>query len=177
MPDPDSPARIIWFSPDPRGLLPLDERFHVPRRLGRTLRQGRFAVSFDRAFPAVMRGCARRKEGTWITGGFVAAYTRLHELGLAHSVESWRENALVGGLYGVALKGAFFGESMFHRRPNASKVALVALVERMRDRGFALLDVQFMTSHLAQFGARDIPRPVYLARLKAAMEIDATFID
>ena len=125
----------------------------------------------------MVRECGNRREGTWISEEIVTAYTRLNELGLAHSIESWRAGELAGGLYGVALGGAFFGESMFHRRTDASKVALVALVERIRDRGFELFDVQFLTPHLEQFGAKEIPREAYLARLEAALAIDTRFAD
>lgn len=160
---------IGWFSPDPRGIIPLDG-FHVPDRLRRVLRSGRFTTSFDRDFEGVMRACAAdREEGTWITEEIVASYVALHRLGLAHSVEVWRGRALVGGLYGVHLAGAFFGESMFHTETDASKVALVTLVAHMRDRGFTLLDIQWVTPHLARFGAIEIPREDYLIRLAEAL--------
>lgn len=160
---------IGWFSPDPRGIIPLDG-FHVPDRLRRVLRSGRFTTSFDRDFEGVMRACAAdREEGTWITEEIVASYVALHRLGLAHSVEVWRGRALVGGLYGVHLAGSFFGESMFHTETDASKVALVTLVAHMRDRGFTLLDIQWVTPHLARFGAIEIPREDYLIRLAEAL--------
>ncbi|MCL4814154.1 MAG: leucyl/phenylalanyl-tRNA--protein transferase [Vicinamibacteraceae bacterium] len=164
---------VEWFSPNPRGVLPLDA-FHVPQRLARVIRQGRFNVRVDSSFERVMRECAARDE-TWITGEIVESYVRLHELGLAHSVEAWHGNVLVGGLYGVALRGAFFGESMFHREADASKVALAALVERLRAGGFTLLDIQWVTPHLAQFGAVEIPRRRYLRLLEAALGVDADF--
>lgn len=167
---------IGWFSPDPRGILPL-ETFHVPQRLRRVLRSGRFTTSVDRDFEGVMRGCAAdREEGTWITDEIVAAYVALHRLGLAHAVEVWRGGALAGGLYGVHLGGAFFGESMFHTETDASKVALVTLVERLRARGFRLLDIQWVTPHLARFGAVEIPRTEYLIRLSDAVSRDCVFI-
>ncbi len=160
---------IGWFSPDPRGIIPLDG-FHVPARLQRVLRSGRFTTSLDRDFEGVMRACAAdREEGTWITEEIVASYVALHRLGLAHSVEVWRGGALVGGLYGVHLAGAFFGESMFHTETDASKVALVTLVEHLRARGFTLLDIQWVTPHLARFGAVEIPRTDYLIRLAEAL--------
>jgi leucyl/phenylalanyl-tRNA--protein transferase len=166
---------IGWFSPDPRGILPLDT-FHVSGRLARVIRQGRFEVGVDRAFEDVMRACAERPdEGTWISQEILDSYIALYRLALAHSVEVRLEGALVGGLYGVHLGGAFFGESMFHRVTDASKVALAALVDRLRDAGFLLLDIQWVTPHLAQFGAIEIPRKDYLKRLKAAVERDCVF--
>jgi len=170
----DVDGSIEWFSPDPRGIIELDG-FHVPSNVGRLYRSGRFAVRVDSCFEAVMRACADREEGTWISEEIVAAYLRLHKLGFAHSVETWQAGELAGGLYGVAVGGAFFGESMFHRRPNASKIALVAAVERLRERGFVLLDIQFITPHLRQFGAREIPRVEYLMRLKSALKVRAGF--
>ncbi|WP_396627167.1 leucyl/phenylalanyl-tRNA--protein transferase [Luteitalea sp.] len=166
-------GRIEWFSPDPRGILPL-EAFHAPSRLGRVVRQARFEVRIDTAFEAVMRACADRDE-TWITEDILQSYVALHRLGHGHSVETWQEGRLVGGLYGVALGGAFFGESMFHTATDASKVALVALVERLRARGFVLLDTQWVTPHLAQFGGTEIRRAEYLARLEAALPLACTF--
>lgn len=171
MADPNEGNRIYWYAPDPRGILPLDG-FHVPRNLRRVVRQGRFRVAHDVAFEAVIRACAERSE-TWISDEIIAAYTALHRLGFAHSVECWREGRLVGGLYGVALRGAFFGESMFHREAEASKVALVHLVAHLRDRGFVLLDTQFTTDHLEQFGAVNIPRTEYERRLAAALHVQA----
>jgi len=160
---------IGWFSPDPRGIMPQDE-FHAPARLLRVRRSRRFGITANRAFEAVMRACAAdRDDGTWITDDIVAAYVALHQQGLAHSIEVWRGDRLVGGLYGVHLGGAFFGESMFHTETDASKVALVVLVERMRDRGFSLLDIQWVTPHLERFGAVEIPREEYLIRLSDAV--------
>jgi leucyl/phenylalanyl-tRNA--protein transferase len=170
-------GEIGWFSPDPRGVLPL-ETFHVPARLLRTLRDPRWEIRIDTSFDAVIRACAERPDdGTWISEEIVESYVALHRLGAAHSVEVWRERALVGGLYGVHLGGAFFGESMFHRARDASKVALVALVERLRSRGFTLLDTQWTTPHLEQFGAIEIPRREYLRRLRHALEVVARFAD
>jgi len=170
-------GEIRWYSPDPRGLLPLD-RFHVPRRLLRVIRSGRFETSIDRAFRNVMEGCAAdREEGTWINGEILESYCALHERGLAHSVEVWAGAALAGGLYGVSLNGAFFGESMFHRVSDASKVALWALVERLRDRKFRLLDIQWLTPFLERCGAVEIPRDEYLTVLAEALETPACFDD
>ena len=166
---------IGWFSPDPRGILPL-ETFHVPARLARVIRQERFEVRVDTAFEAVMRACAARPDdGTWITSEILESYVELHRLGVAHSVEAWQGSQLAGGLYGVHLGRAFFGESMFHRVTDASKVALAALVARLRDRGFTLLDTQWTTAHLEQFGAVEIPRRDYLRRLRQALAEDAEF--
>jgi len=168
----DVDGEICWFSPDPRAIIPL-EGFHASKTLMQTYRQGRFEIRIDTAFKPVIRGCADRGDGTWISEEIVGAYVQLHREGLAHSVEAWRGGELAGGLYGVALGGAFFGESMFSRQRDASKVALVALVERLRAGGFVLLDIQFMTGHLARFGAVEIPRADYLRRLEAALEVDA----
>jgi leucyl/phenylalanyl-tRNA--protein transferase len=169
-------GEIGWFSPDPRGVLPIDG-FRVPARLARLVRQGRFEIAIDREFAGVMRACAeRREEGTWISEEILEGYLALHRLGLAHSVECWQEGRLVGGLYGVHLGGAFFGESMFHRVTDASKVALVALVDRLVRGGFSLLDIQWVTPHLAQFGATEIPRKEYLARLRRALVKESQFI-
>jgi len=168
-------GEIGWFSPDPRGIIPLDA-FSIPRRLARVIRQKRFEIRFDSAFEAVMRACAAdRDEGTWISEEIIESYVALHERGLAHSVEAWRDGKLVGGLYGVHLGAAFFGESMFHTETDASKVALAALVERLRERGFTLLDTQWITPHLAQFGAVEIPKAEYLSRLAAALGMRADF--
>jgi len=177
MADPEQDDALYWYAPDPRGVLPLDG-FLVSRNLRKLVRQGRFEVTTDRAFEAVMRACAAPaagRETTWISPEIVEAYTALHRLGAAHSVECWRDGALVGGLYGVAIGGAFFGESMFHRERDASKVALVHLVRHLRAGGFTLLDVQFVTPHLAQFGAVEIPRPAYLRLLDAAIDVEAAW--
>jgi leucyl/phenylalanyl-tRNA--protein transferase len=170
--DSDPTGQIRWYSPDPRGIIPLED-FHVPRRLARTIRQGTFEVTFDRDFAAVIAACAAdREEGTWITDEIVRTYTALHEHGFAHSVEVRHAGGLVGGLYGVSLRGAFFGESMFHTMTDASKIALAALVEHLRARRFVLLDVQWTTPHLERFGAIEIPRRQYLRKLKTALECE-----
>jgi leucyl/phenylalanyl-tRNA--protein transferase len=168
-------GEIRWYSPDPRGVLPLD-RFHAPRRLLRVVRSGRFTISVNRAFRDVVEGCAAdREEGTWINGEIVESYGALHERGLAHSVEVWAGGGLAGGLYGVSLGGAFFGESMFHRVSDASKVALWALVERLRERRFALLDTQWLTPFLERCGGVEIPRGQYLEELERAIGADTRF--
>ena len=171
-----APGDIRWYSPDPRGIIPLDT-FHVSRRLARSLRQRRFEIRVDTSFRAVIQACAAREDsdGDWIDEEIVESYCALHEGGVAHSVEAWQDEALVGGLYGVALKGAFFGESMFHRVDDASKVALAALVDRLRARGYTLLDTQWVTGHLAQFGAIEIPRRRYLRFLDDALKVDIGF--
>jgi leucyl/phenylalanyl-tRNA--protein transferase len=166
-------GRIGWYRPDPRAIIPLDA-FHVPRSLRQTVRKGVFDVTVNADFPEVIQNCAARDE-TWISGEIIRSYAELHWFGFAHSVECWREGRLTGGLYGVALGGAFFGESMFSRETDASKVALVALVERLRERGFTLLDTQFLTPHLARFGAVEIPRREYERRLAAALELARRF--
>lgn len=168
--------RIEWFSPDPRCIIELDD-FHVPRSLRQVRRQERFELRINADFDSVIRACADRPEGTWISPEIITAYSELHRLGLAHSVESYRGGRLAGGLYGVTLGGAFFGESMFHRESEASKVALVHLVDRMRDRGMVLLDTQRQTPHLARFGAVEIPRREYLCRLARALQLDCCFGD
>jgi len=170
--EPEGEA-IEWFSPNPRGIIPL-ESFRVSARLARVVRQGRFEIGLDRAFADVMRGCGARDQ-TWINREILESYVELHRLGFAHSVEAWRDGKLVGGLYGVSLRGAFFGESMFHRESDASKVALHALVTRLRERSYALLDIQWVTPHLAKFGAVEIPRRRYLQMLKHAMTLERTF--
>ena len=168
-------GRIGWFSPEHRGILPI-EGLHVPRRLQRVLRQGRFRGTTNRAFPAVIAACAERPgEGTWLDAELIASYTALHEAGHAHSIEVWQGERLAGGLYGVSLRGAFFGESMFHTVTDASKVALCLLVERLRRRGYRLLDIQWLTAHLARFGAVEVPRRRYLALLAAALAADCRF--
>jgi leucyl/phenylalanyl-tRNA--protein transferase len=166
---------IGWFSPDPRAIIPHDARFHVPHGLRRTLRKNPFEITVDREFEAVMRACARRRGDTWISEEIVESYCNLHRLGFAHSVEARLGGKLAGGLYGVHIGGAFFGESMFHRATDASKVALVALVERLRAGGFALLDTQWTTPHLAQFGTLEIPRRDYLRLLRKAVALDCKF--
>jgi leucyl/phenylalanyl-tRNA--protein transferase len=165
---------LLWWSPDPRAILPL-QALHVSRRLARTLRQRRFRVTLNAAFPAVIAACADREQ-TWITPVMRAAYGRLHALGWAHSVEVWGpDGALAGGLYGVAVGGLFAAESMFHRARDASKVAVVALVEHARRVGVTLLDVQVPSPHLATLGARAVPRAEYLALLAEALARPVTF--
>ena len=171
----DRDGEIGWYAPDPRAVLPLDA-FHVPKTLAKTVRQGRFEVVADRDFEAVMRACAAPapgREDTWISDEIVSAYTDLHRLGVAHSIECWREGRFAGGLYGVALGGAFFGESMVSRERDASKVALVHLVERLRAGGFVLLDTQMTTPHLERFGVVEIPRAAYERRLADALATEA----
>jgi leucyl/phenylalanyl-tRNA--protein transferase len=172
----DAPG-LFWVSPEKRGIIPLD-RFHIPGRLARTVRSDRFEVRTNTAFLDVMRACAAPtagREQSWINEEIISLYSTLHAHDHAHSVECWRDGALVGGLYGVSLGSAFFGESMFSRERDASKVALVHLVARLIHRGFMLLDVQFLTEHLAQFGAVAIARDEYLRRLNDAREKEADF--
>jgi leucyl/phenylalanyl-tRNA--protein transferase len=166
--------RIMWFRPDPRAVIPLDG-FHVSHSLAKTIRQERFEVRLDTAFEGVMRGCADRPEGTWISEDFVRVYGELHRRGKAHSVETWRAGRLVGGTYGVALGGAFMAESMFHYETDASKVAVAALVRRLNERGFALLDVQYVTPHLASLGAVEIPHRIYRDLLSRALQLPCSF--
>lgn len=170
-------GEIYWYAPDPRAIIPLDN-FHVPHRLARRIRQGEVEVRFDTAFRRVMTACAQPapgRETTWINDEFIDAYCGLHELGFAHSVESWAGGRLVGGLYGVSLRGFFAGESMFSRQANASQIALVALVEHLRRQKFVLLDTQFMTEHLRRFGTVEISRRDYLRRLDAALRVETDF--
>jgi leucyl/phenylalanyl-tRNA---protein transferase len=172
----DDPT-LYWIDPEKRGILPL-RAFHISRRLRRTVRARRFEVRCDTAFREVMEACAEPAPGrveSWINDEIVRLYEALHQMGRAHSVECWREGRLVGGLYGVALGAAFFGESMFSRETDASKVALVHLVARLRKGGFRLLDTQFVTEHLAQFGAVEIHRDGYRALLADALDTTATF--
>ncbi len=169
--------RLVWFDPDPRGVLPLD-RFHLSHRMARAVRTTGLRVTADTAFADVIDGCAgggADRPSTWINGEIRALCLELHRTGFAHSVEVWRGQELVGGLYGVALRGAFFGESMFSRARDASKIALVHLVARLIAGGFTLLDIQFVTEHLAQFGAVEIPRQVYRRRLSQALQRGGDF--
>jgi leucyl/phenylalanyl-tRNA---protein transferase len=162
---------VTWWSPDPRAIIPLGG-LHVSRSLRKVLNSGAFTVSFDADFTRVMRECAAPRPGrkeTWISGAFITAYTRLHDLGYAHSVEVWHGERLAGGLYGVALGAFFAGESMFSEEKNGSKVALVAIEEKLRRSGCLLFDVQMMTAHLHSMGAVEIPRAEYLARLREAV--------
>jgi len=168
---------LHWIDPDLRGILPLDE-FHLPRKLRATIRRGAFEVRCNTAFQEVIRGCAEPAENrpdTWINPVIEQLYNDLFEMGFAHSVECWRDGRLVGGLYGVSLGAAFFGESMFSRATDASKVALAQLVLRLRKSGFKLLDTQFTTPHLSRFGAREIPREDYRRLLTKAVSAQAEF--
>ena len=175
---------IEWFSPDPRAILPLDS-FHAPRSLARRVRSGRFEITFDHAFKQVIEACALprpRQKQTWINNQIIEAYTELHRMGIGHSVEAWvctdnpaEERILVGGLYGLAIGGTFFGESMFTRATDASKVCLVHLVEHLRRRGFMLLDTQIINDHMTQFGVVEIPRSEYLDKLNHALSLNITW--
>lgn len=168
---------LYWFDPETRGIIPLDA-FHIPRRLARTLRAEPYRITADTAFERVIRACAEPRPGhpdTWINEQIVDLYTELFDRGHAHSIECWQDETLVGGLYGVSLGGAFFGESMFSRATDASKIALVALVALLRAGGFTLLDTQYLTPHLAQFGTMEISRRAYRVRLKAALAVEAPF--
>ena len=162
-------GEILWFSPEKRGVIPVDERFHINHGLKRALKKQPFELAMDRDFIGVMQGCAERKE-TWIDERIVASYVRLHQLGFAHSVECWDEDGLQGGLYGVRLGNAFFGESMFSRKSNASKIALVWLVEWMRSEQMTLLDTQWLTTHLQTFGGYEVEREEYMVMLEDAIE-------
>lgn len=166
-------AQIHWFYPEKRGIIPLD-KFHIPASLAKLCRKKPFAITTDDAFPEIIRACAEinatRKE-TWINDTIIRLYCELAQRGYAHSVECWQNSILVGGLYGVALGGAFFGESMFSRVPNASRVALVHLVRLLKEAGYTLLDTQFVNEHLKQFGVMEIPRKEYLERLEKALKI------
>ncbi|MBI5215620.1 MAG: leucyl/phenylalanyl-tRNA--protein transferase [Ignavibacteriae bacterium] len=168
-------GEIGWYSPEARAIFPLD-KFNVPRSLRQTINKKTFEIRINTQFEKVMQLCSERKE-TWISKEIILSYTLLHHLGFAHSVEAWKEHSLAGGLYGVALGGVFFGESMFSRVRDASKVALVALVERLNQQGFELLDTQFMTPHLARFGAIEISRNEYLRLLKKSINKQCNFIE
>ena len=172
----DEDGRIVWLAPDPRATIEL-AAFRIPRSLRSVMRRKVFEVTIDRVFTEVIAACADRAEGTWISGEIQEAYCNLHRLGFAHSIEVWKAGQLAGGLYGVTIGGAFFGESMFHRLADASKVALVMLVERMRAHGLVLLDIQFMTEHLRRFGAVEIPRREYERRLRRAVRMRCSLGD
>ena len=176
MTDADGTTR--WYTADPRGIIPLEEgAFHVPRSLRQVYRQGRFEVRVNGDFAGVMRACMETRPGrSWISDQLIDVYSRLHEMGFAHSVEAWKDGELAGGLYGVSLGAAFFGESMFHYQRDASKVALVALVERLRERDYRLLDAQAATKHLRMFGCVEIRAEDYLRRLKAALREKRAFV-
>ena len=166
-------GEIGWFSPDPRAIIPVD-KFHVPHGLKRALRRNEFEIRIDTAFARVMRECAAREE-TWISEEIIGSYCELHRRGYAHSVEAWKDGELAGGLYGVSIGAAFFGESMYHRATDASKVALCGLVERMRQGGFKMLEVQWLTPHLQAFGAIEVPRADYLKRLAECLKESCEF--
>jgi len=174
MADPKT-GEIGWYSPDPRAIFDLGE-FPIPRSLKLTLKKKAFDIRINTRFEEVMRACAERKE-TWISETIIQSYVRLHQLGLAHSVETWKDGELIGGLYGVALKGAFFGESMFSRVRDSSKIALVYLAKRLQNKNYTLLDTQYITPHLKKFGAREISREEYLKRLESALKIACSFTD
>ena len=174
--DRDDPA-IQWIDPHQRGVIPLD-RYHVPRSLKKVIRQERFEIHADTAFERVITACAECRPDrprTWLNDELIALYCALHDMGYAHSVEAWVDDRLVGGVYGLSLGGAFFGESMFSRARDASKVALVDLIERLKRGGYLLLDTQFVTDHLMRFGAVEITRETYLRRLRQALQMEAVF--
>lgn len=168
---------ILWYRPDPRAIIPLDGYgFHVSHSLAKRMRRGDYEIRINTDFHGVMRGCADRQDGTWISEEFMEVYGALHRMGIAHCVETWMENTLVGGAYGIAIGGAFMAESMFHYRSDASKLALAALVERLRSRGFTLLDTQYLTGHLVSLGAVEIPHRVYYERLRRALRMGSSFV-
>jgi leucyl/phenylalanyl-tRNA--protein transferase len=175
----DRRQRVLgWFSPNPRGILEFDD-LYVSSRLARRLRRGEFQFTIDQAFPDVLKGCAAARDGKtecWLTQSMQNAYRAMHKLGLAHSVEVWKDGELAGGVFGMSFGGFFAGESMFHYATDASKAALVHLVERMRQRGFQLLDVQWTNAHTLSLGASDIPRETYLGRLAAALKVPTNFV-
>ena len=168
---------LFWVDPEFRGILPF-EHFHVPRSLRKTVRQNKFEIRYNTNFDGVIKGCGEHSDDrreTWINGEIIYLYSKLFKMGHAHTVECWQDGGLVGGLYGVSMRGAFFGESMFSRVRDASKVALVHLMARLRYGGFTLLDTQFVTEHLSLFGALEVPRERYHELLDDAMAIDATY--
>jgi len=172
----DSNGELQWFAPDPRAIIPL-HGLVVSRSLRSVIRRGKFTIRVNNDFNAVIRACADRPEGTWISDEIVHAYSLLHRLGFAHSVEAWHKGELAGGLYGVAIGGAFFGESMFYRVTDASKVAMAHLVQRMKEHGLVLLDTQFITDHLRRLGAIEISRNDYETRLADAIQMPVRFAD
>jgi leucyl/phenylalanyl-tRNA--protein transferase len=172
----DEGGPVLWWSPDPRAILEMDG-LHISRRLARTLRSGKLHCTINQAFGQIMRGCADREEGTWITAEMIEAYERLHRLGLAHSVETWCGDELAGGIYGVAIRGFFAAESMFSRRSDASKAALAFLMNHLRRHGFQLFDIQMTTKHTASLGAVEVSRKEYLERLKRALRSEVSFLD
>ena len=166
---------IYWYDPDPRAIFPLDA-FHIPRSLKRTLNKGHFELRINHNFDATIRTCADpSRDGAWIDKTIIASYNKLHELGFAHSVETWQDGVMVGGLYGVSIRGLFAGESMFSHATDASKVALVYLVQHMKQQRLTLLDTQFMTDHLRRFGAIEIPREAYKKKLTEALNQNVRF--
>ena len=170
-------GQIYWYDPDPRAILPLNA-LHIPRRLKQRINRKPFEIRYDFAFRQVMQACAettKNRASTWIDDNILESYTLLHQLGFAHSVEAWQDDKLVGGLYGVSLRGLFAGESMFHRATDASKICLVYLVERLNAQGFQLLDVQFQTPHLSKFGVTEISREMYREELEQALLADVKF--
>jgi leucyl/phenylalanyl-tRNA--protein transferase len=172
-----SDPEVFWVRPETRGIIPLDG-FHIPKSLAKAMRKGRFDIRFDFDFEATIDACAEKREerrSTWINAPIREAYVLLHRMGNAHSVEAWHNGKLVGGLYGVSLGRVFFGESMFSKETDASKICLVHLVERLKARGFVLLDTQFTTEHLKRFGAADVPRGRYEAMLAEALKGEAVF--
>lgn len=178
MAHPEEDNAIYWYDPNPRTILPLDA-YHVPKRLARTLRQEKFDICLNTRFEAVMRGCAEPAPGrmsTWISEDIIDLYTALHNYGYAHSLEVCLEGELVGGVYGVSIGGFFAGESMFSRVTDASKVALIKLIEHLKEQGFSLFDVQFTNKHIAQFGTREIPRAEYKRRLAKALRQNVKFL-
>lgn len=177
MATPEEEGAIYWYAPDPRGIIPIED-FHCPSRLAQTVRQEPYDIRYNTAFRKVMEECAaprKIQKSTWISEGLIESYCELHKLGFAHSVEAWLDDRLVGGLYGVAVGGLFAGESMFFRETDASKICLVHLVERLEERGFVLLDIQFVNDHLEQFGAVEITREEYESRLADALELEVEF--
>jgi len=167
MADPDEGDQIYWHTPEMRGLIPLDDTFKVPKNLMRLYKKEKFELTINRAFPEVIEQCSLLRQGdTWISEEIIAVYTEMHKLGLAHSFEVWLDGVLVGGLYGVAIGKAFFGESMFHTVSDASKIALVFLVEFLQEQNFQLLDCQYLNPHLLQFGAYEVTQEEFLSRLQ-----------
>lgn len=173
----DADGTLYWYSPDPRAIIPLDT-YRPSKSLRPTINQNIFEIHIDRDFTGVMRQCAAprsQEDGTWISENIIESYTELHHMGLAHSVEAYQQDQLVGGLYGVSIGGAFFGESMFHTVSNASKVAFHALIMRLRERNFRLLDSQFMNDNVRRFGAIEIPKLEYMGRLRKAIALKTRF--
>lgn len=171
----DRRGRVQWYCPDPRAILE-PQAFKAPRSLRQRIRRGGYEIRINTCFERVIRCCADRPTGTWISPEILRAYEALHHRGCAHSIETYYGDELAGGLYGVSIGGAFFGESMFTLITDGSKLALVALVERMISRGMPLLDIQFLTQHLSRFGAREVPRREYLRRLQEALQMDVSFV-